>query len=140
MFRRQDTVLITSAARSRQWDIHRREVRYLLSMMFRMLCFVLAVVAFHGWLRFVAVAMAVIIPWVAVVIANGGPTPERDRPVSYDPGQPAAGELPALEADPHRVVDSEGWVDDEGWVHGHPDPPGRDGTGLGEASVSGPSG
>ncbi|WP_462188564.1 DUF3099 domain-containing protein, partial [Frankia sp. CcWB2] len=97
MFRRQDTVLITSAARSRQSDIHRREVRYLLSMMFRMLCFVLAVVAFHGWLRFVAVAMAVIIPWVAVVIANGGPAPERDRPASYDPGQPAAGEPPALE-------------------------------------------
>jgi hypothetical protein len=130
MFRRQETVLITSAAQSRQAEIHRREMRYLASMMFRVVCFVLAVVVLHGWLRFVGIAIAVVLPWIAVVIANGGPPPERKRPVIYDPGQavPAAQDAPAaLEADPHRVVDSEGWVDDQGWVHGDLGPRGQAG-------------
>ncbi|SNQ47551.1 conserved hypothetical protein [Frankia canadensis] len=124
-FRQPRTVLITSASRSRQSDIQRRELRYLASMALRVVCFVLAVVAFHGWLRFVAVAIAVILPWVAVVAANGGPAPERDRPAAFDPGQAVQAvhdAPPALTADPHRVVDSEGWIDDEGWVHGNPGP------------------
>ncbi|WP_050997186.1 MULTISPECIES: DUF3099 domain-containing protein [Frankia] len=120
MFKRRETVLITSAGRSRQSDIHRRELRYLASMFFRVVCFVLAVVAFHGWLRFVAVAIAVILPWVAVVVANGGPPPERDRPATFDPVRAVQDAPAALTADPHRVVDSDGWVDDEGWVHGRP--------------------
>lgn len=123
-FRPPRSVLITSASRSRQSDIHRRELRYLASMALRVVCFVLAVVAFHGWLRFVAVAVAVILPWVAVVAANGGPAPERHQPVVYDPDQVVRDDAPAaLTADPHRVVDSEGWIDEEGWVHGHPGPP-----------------
>ncbi|KJE23555.1 Protein of unknown function (DUF3099) [Frankia torreyi] len=120
MFKRRETVLITSAGRSRQSDIHRRERRYLASMLFRVICFVLAVVAFQGWLRFIAVAIAVILPWVAVVVANGGPPPERDRPATFDPVRAVQDAPAALTADPHRVVDSEGWVDDAGWVHGRP--------------------
>ncbi|WP_261557920.1 DUF3099 domain-containing protein, partial [Frankia tisae] len=123
MFKRRETVLITSASRSRQSDIDRRQLRYLASMLFRVICFVLAVVAFHGWLRFVAVAIAVILPWVAVVFANGGPPPERDSPAAFEPLQAVQDAPAALTADPHRVVDSEGWVDEEGWVHGQPGTP-----------------
>ncbi|WP_261569313.1 DUF3099 domain-containing protein [Frankia gtarii] len=123
MFKRRETVLITSASRSRQSDIDRRQLRYLASMLFRVICFVLAVVAFHGWLRFVAVAIAVILPWVAVVFANGGPPPERGSPAAFEPAQAVQDAPAALTADPHRVVDSDGWVDEEGWVHGQPGTP-----------------
>ncbi|WP_232291867.1 DUF3099 domain-containing protein [Frankia sp. QA3] len=139
MFRRQETVLITSASRSRQSDIHRRELRYLASMLVRVICFILAVVAFHGWLRFVAVAIAVILPWVAVVVANGGPAPERDRPAAFDPVQAVQDTPAALTADPHRVVDSEGWVDDEGWVHGRPGTAGGEWSATAEAAGSDPT-
>ncbi|CAO5254717.1 DUF3099 domain-containing protein [Frankia sp. AgKG'84/4] len=120
---RRRTVLITSASRSRESDIHRRELRYLASMAFRVVCLVFAVVAFHGWLRFVAVAIAVVMPWIAVVVANGPPAPERQQPVTFDPQQTVAQAPAALSADPHTVVDSEGWVDEQGWVHGTPGRP-----------------
>ncbi len=138
-------MLITSASRSRESDIHRRELRYLASMAFRVVCLVFAVVAFHGWLRFVAVAIAVVMPWIAVVAANGGPAPERQQPVTFEPQQAVARAPAALSADPHTVVDSEGWVDEQGWVHGTPGrptptptdgPPGEVGTEPGAGSAS----
>jgi hypothetical protein len=134
MLRRRQTVLITSASRSRQSDIQRREVRYLASMAFRVVCFLLAVIVFHGWLRFVAVGIAIVLPWIAVIAANGGPPPERHRPVTFEPQQAERDAPAALTANPHRVVDSEGWVDDEGWVHGSP---GRPPAG-GAADATGP--
>lgn len=113
-------MLITSAGRSRQWEIHRRELRYLASMGFRVVCFLLAVLVFHGWLRYLLVGVAVVLPWVAVVVANGGPAPERGTPVTFDPAR-AAQEVPtAIEASTHQVVDSDGWVDESGWVHAGP--------------------
>jgi hypothetical protein len=109
-FRRQNTVLITSAAEPRQAEIRRREVRYILSMTFRTLCFILAVVALHGWVRFVAVLVALVLPWVAVVVANGGPPLARERPTRFDRRRRAQPPRPAeLEPGRHVVVESEGW-------------------------------
>ena len=62
-------VVITSARTSRSDDISRRQQRYLLSMGVRTACFVLAVVT-SGPLRWVFFAAAVVLPYVAVVVAN----------------------------------------------------------------------
>ena len=51
-------------------DDHDARVRnYLLSMSLRTVCFILAVVL-HGWLRWVCVALAAVLPYIAVVAAN----------------------------------------------------------------------
>jgi len=111
--RREQPVLITSAADPRHVDIRRRQSQYLFWMGFRVLCFVLAVVLFHGWIRFVAVGLALIIPWVAVVVANGGPPPPRRHPVGFQPASHAVGAGPiALEPVEHPVVDGD--VQDQG--------------------------
>jgi len=40
-------------------------------MTIRTICFVLAVVA-HGWLRWVLIALAIVLPYLSVVFANSG--------------------------------------------------------------------
>ena len=106
IWRREQPVLITSAADPRHVDIRRREGQYLFWMGFRVLCFVLAVVLFHGWIRFVATVVALIIPWVAVVVANGGPAPSRRRPAGYQAASRAVqGGARPLESGAHPVVD-----------------------------------
>ena len=60
---------VTSAPMSLAEDTDMRMHRYLITMAIRVLCFVLAVV-FEGWLRWVFVAGAAILPYVAVVLAN----------------------------------------------------------------------
>ena len=68
--RSQEPVRITSAATSAEVDRRARERRYLISMGLRVLCFVGAVAVGPGWLRWVLVAGAVFLPYVAVVAAN----------------------------------------------------------------------
>jgi hypothetical protein len=120
--RRHEPVLITSAADPRHVDIRRRQGQYLFWMGFRVLCFVLAVVLFYGWLRFVAVVFALIIPWVAVVVANGGPAPTRGRPAGFRAtDRPLGGGPRPLVSGEHPVVegDVEGHAED-GFVQGGP--------------------
>ena len=62
-------VRITTAPTSHHDDIDRRRRRYLISMAIRTVCFVGAVIA-DGWLRWVLVVAAFILPYVAVVMAN----------------------------------------------------------------------
>lgn len=69
-------------------DLGLRMRRYLISMSVRTVCFVLAVV-FDGWLRWVFVAFAVFLPYVAVVVANGGRSPAPPQPEAYAPPQHA---------------------------------------------------
>ncbi len=71
--RDDDAVRITSAAPSPQEDLRRRQKRYLLSMSLRSLCFVGAVIAGLAgidWLWPILIAGAVILPYIAVVLAN----------------------------------------------------------------------
>lgn len=65
-----DAVRITTAASSRDDDIAARQRRYVFSMAIRTLCFVGAIVVGPGVLRWVLVAGAVLLPYVAVVMAN----------------------------------------------------------------------
>lgn len=75
--RREDAVRITTAASSRADDIAARQKRYLLSMSLRSACFVGAVVAALAgldWLWPFLIAGALILPYIAVVLANNSAT------------------------------------------------------------------
>ena len=71
--REPEAVRITSAAASRNEDIAARQKRYLLSMSLRTLCFVGAIIASMagiGWLWPILIAGALVLPYIAVVMAN----------------------------------------------------------------------
>ena len=78
MARDTSAVRITTAASSREADIARRQRRYVLSMGLRTVCFVGAILVGPGWLRWVLVAAAVLLPYVAVVMANAVTTRSDD--------------------------------------------------------------
>jgi len=65
-----EPVRITTAPPSRAEDTAARQRHYLVSMAIRTGCFVGAIVVGQGWLRWVLIAGAVILPYVAVVLAN----------------------------------------------------------------------
>lgn len=68
-----EAIRITTAPSSRHDDIAARQRRYLLSMTIRSACFVgaiLAALAGLGWLWPILIGGALILPYVAVVLAN----------------------------------------------------------------------
>ena len=87
-----DAVRITTAASSRNDDIAARQRRYVISMSIRTLCFVGAVAVGPGILRWVLVAAAVLLPYVAVVMANAVAT--RSDGFELLDGPSGRGELP----------------------------------------------
>lgn len=83
---RDEVVLVTDAARSRVEERDERVRRYLWSMGVRTLCFILAVTLLHGWEQWVAIAASLVLPWVAVIVANAGPVrPQRQQPAFFVP-------------------------------------------------------
>jgi hypothetical protein len=71
--REPEAVRITSAAASRKDDIAARQKRYIISMGIRTVCFVGAIVAslLHiHWLWPILIVAALLLPYVAVVMAN----------------------------------------------------------------------
>lgn len=66
---REDAVRITTAPSNRNDEINARQRRYLMSMSLRTVCFVGAVLA-SGWLQWVLIAGALVLPYIAVVLAN----------------------------------------------------------------------
>ena len=73
-----DAVRITTAATSRNDEIAARQRSYVVSMGIRTVCFIGAVAVGPGWLRWVLVAAAVLLPYVAVVMANAVTTKSDD--------------------------------------------------------------
>jgi hypothetical protein len=70
---RDEAVRITTAASNRNDEIAARQKRYLISMTLRSLCFVGAIIAALAhieWLWPILIAGALILPYVAVVMAN----------------------------------------------------------------------
>ena len=63
-------VRITTAATSRADDIASRQRRYVISMGIRTVCFIAAVLVGPNWFRWVLIAAALFLPYVAVVMAN----------------------------------------------------------------------
>ena len=71
--RDDDAVRITTAAASRAEDIRARQKRYLMSMSLRTICFVGAIAASMAgvdWLWPFLIAGAIVLPYIAVVMAN----------------------------------------------------------------------
>lgn len=98
-----DAVRITTAGVKRSEEIDGRVRTYLVSMTIRVVCFVAAVAVGPGILRWVLVAGAVLLPYVAVVMANAvdlRADPHGLDRVVTDPELEGPGERVALEA-PH---------------------------------------
>ena len=113
MKRGEQPVLITDAPRSPDQELRDRERRYLAMMGLRILCLLLAaVLAGVGapmlwlWLPLCGVGM-VLLPWLAVIIANDGPAKDRQHLKRYQKNVDAspANALPA-QATP-RTIDGE---------------------------------
>ncbi|MBT2531275.1 DUF3099 domain-containing protein [Arthrobacter sp. ISL-48] len=62
---------ITDAAAAHSEDMRKRMIKYALAMGIRLVCLILIFVV-DGWFKIVMVAGAVFLPWIAVIIANGG--------------------------------------------------------------------
>lgn len=62
---------ITETAPAHSVEMHGRMVKYATAMGIRIVCLGLIFV-FDGWFKLIPVIGAVILPWIAVVIANGG--------------------------------------------------------------------
>ena len=65
-----DAVRITTASTSRNADIAARQRRYLIAMGIRTACFVAAIFVASGWWRWVLIVAALVLPYVAVVMAK----------------------------------------------------------------------
>jgi len=79
-------VLVTTAAKSPRDERRQRERRYLLTMGLRVVCFIAAIVLFAVGLRWagaIAAAGSLILPWVAVVVANAAPQRTPGQPQLY---------------------------------------------------------
>lgn len=79
-------------------DITYRQHRYLLMMAIRTACLVIAVVLFinhAGWLTAIPAVGAIVIPYFAVIFANGGREPDNVRGfMEYRMNLPARRETP----------------------------------------------
>lgn len=62
---------ITDARAPHTDEMHARMIKYTVSMSIRVVCLFLLFFV-HGWMLWVVIAGAVVLPWFAVVIANGG--------------------------------------------------------------------
>lgn len=88
---------VTTAHVGRQEDVATRERRYLVMMGIRIACLPPAVFV-DGWARWIFIAGAVILPYVAVVIANAVSRPPDGTLTPAEPVPRAA--LPASSVDP----------------------------------------
>ncbi len=80
--RAQPVHLVTQARRPMSEDIRYRQHRYLIMMGIRTLCFAIAIVLFVAhlrWLILIPAIGAIIIPYIAVIFANGGREPDNTR-------------------------------------------------------------
>ena len=86
-----EPVRITTATHGRSDDIDARQRRYLISMGIRTACFVAAVVVFvttgQGWVMWTLVIASFILPYVAVVMANAGASPDPGGPEPFRPDE-----------------------------------------------------
>jgi hypothetical protein len=102
--RRDQAHLVTEARPGLTQDIRYRERRYLIMMGIRTVCFITAVLMFvnHlGWLTAIPVVGALVIPYFAVIFANGGREPTATRGFrQYEPNSPAIYKPPTRAGSP----------------------------------------
>jgi len=95
-------VRITDARTAHSDDLRHHQIRYLLSMLVRTACFVAAVVI-DSWIRWVFLAAALFLPYIAVVMANAVSRRPPPRAESFSPD--ARG---SLQPGPSQHVDGSG--------------------------------
>jgi hypothetical protein len=96
--------VITDLGSSRTAEIRERERRYVIVMLFRAVCFVAATLLFHGAARWFAIGIAIMLPWLAVVLANAPKRVSAVRRAAFEP--PAPRETPGLApAREPRIID-----------------------------------
>lgn len=90
----QQVISITSARRALSEDVDDRNMRYLFSMTIRTVCVIAAAIV-PGWWKWVFAAGAVVLPMLAVLMANAGrePAGKIDQLAEVEPSAlpPAAG-------------------------------------------------
>ncbi|WP_380175804.1 DUF3099 domain-containing protein [Kineococcus sp. DHX-1] len=96
----EETFRITAAPTSHTDDLGVRYRKYVVSMLIRTACFLCFAFIDH-WTRWLFIAGAIFLPYVAVVLANAGRESRGPAPDSFDvspqpPREPQ--DLPALEA------------------------------------------
>jgi Flp pilus assembly protein TadB len=115
--RRSQPTLITDAERSPDDQLRSRQIRYVTMMAIRAVCLVIAALLVGTnapmlwlWVPLCVVGM-VLLPWLAVIIANDRPPKEKHRlsnRLHRTERQPEA--LPGQSADepkPHKTIDAE---------------------------------
>ncbi|MFW6092288.1 MAG: DUF3099 domain-containing protein [Actinomycetota bacterium] len=85
---------VTTAHAGRSADLQARQRRYLAMMAIRIACVPFAIIV-EGWARWIFIAGAVVLPYIAVVVANAV---NRPRAGTLTPVE--TGEQPALEPGP----------------------------------------
>jgi hypothetical protein len=107
-------VLITNAARSRGEQLRSREIRYVTMMGIRVCCLIAGAILISVrppllpvWLILCAIGM-VLLPWMAVLIANDGPAKSRSERATPQPRTiPTVALEQPPEARPARTIDGE---------------------------------
>ncbi|RZT77015.1 DUF3099 family protein [Micromonospora violae] len=109
-------ILITDASRSQDDQLNSRQRRYVLMMGIRVLCIIVGAILVGAnapmlwlWLPLCGLGM-VLIPWLAVLLANDRPPKEQHRLANrFHPSQ--RDDTPPMsltaEARPHKVIDVE---------------------------------
>jgi hypothetical protein len=83
-----DPIRITNAGPSLKDDQSGRARRYFISMMIRTACFILTVVLPSPY-RWIALTGALLLPYVAVIVANAGRETIQKRTIFFDEGTKA---------------------------------------------------
>jgi hypothetical protein len=100
-----DPVLITEAEPSLDDQLATRRNKYLLMMLTRIVCLIAAAVFYRTpWLLAVFVAGAVVLPWMAVLIANDRP-PKKALRVNRYGGHPDPGRAITASTRDGRVIE-----------------------------------
>jgi hypothetical protein len=104
-------VLITDAAEDPEVELRRREIRYVAMMLFRALCLIAAALIavqkpplWGLWAGLCSLG-AVVLPWLAVVIANDRPPRKRAPVPTPTPQLPVQNALPVVPRD--RIIDAD---------------------------------
>ena len=112
MFRNARPMRITDAAPSQAQQLRYRELRYVLMMSIRAVCLVMVVVlvSLHVpllwlWVPILAIGM-VVIPWLAVILANDRAPKQRHQPMNQ-PARPQHALTSGGNEEPPRVIDIE---------------------------------
>ncbi|MDQ3732724.1 MAG: DUF3099 domain-containing protein [Actinomycetota bacterium] len=106
-----EPILITDAAPSLFEQHEARKRRYILTMAVRAVCLVLATVFYQVlWVMAVFAVLAIVLPWIAVLVANDRP-PKKSLKAHRFRGTPDVASLatptPRTAIEPVRIIDND---------------------------------